>query len=77
MTWADGDMDGDLDADMDTDTDVVVLNDCFPSQIEDWSTACEGLESGYSGSYYDDIEPSYLPDGDIVFVSSRCSAFIQ
>jgi hydrazine synthase alpha subunit-like protein len=26
---------------------------------------------------YDDIEPSYLPDGDIVFVSSRCKRWVQ
>ncbi len=26
---------------------------------------------------YDDIEPSYLPDGDIVFVSSRCQRWVN
>ena len=26
---------------------------------------------------YDDIEPAYLPDGDIVFVSSRCKRWVQ
>ena len=26
---------------------------------------------------YDDLEPSYLPDGDIVFVSSRCKRWVQ
>ena len=26
---------------------------------------------------YDDIEPAYLPDGDIVFVSSRCNRWVQ
>ncbi len=26
---------------------------------------------------YDDIEPSYLPDGDIIFVSSRCKRWVQ
>ena len=26
---------------------------------------------------YDDIEPSYLPDGDIMFVSSRCKRWVQ
>ncbi len=26
---------------------------------------------------YDDIEPSYLPDGDIVFVSTRCKRWVQ
>ncbi len=26
---------------------------------------------------YDDIEPTYLPDGDIVFVSSRCKRWVQ
>jgi len=26
---------------------------------------------------FDDIEPTYLPDGDIVFVSSRCKRWVQ
>jgi len=26
---------------------------------------------------YDDIEPAFLPDGDIVFVSSRCKRYVQ
>jgi hypothetical protein len=26
---------------------------------------------------YDDIEPTYLPGGDIIFVSSRCNRFVQ
>ncbi|NQU20747.1 MAG: discoidin domain-containing protein, partial [Candidatus Nealsonbacteria bacterium] len=26
---------------------------------------------------FDDIEPCYLPDGDIVFVSSRCKRYVQ
>jgi len=26
---------------------------------------------------FDDIEPTYLPDGDIVFVSSRCKRWVN
>ena len=26
---------------------------------------------------YDDIEPTYLPDGDVIFVSSRCKRYVQ
>jgi len=30
-----------------------------------------------TGGPHDDIEPAYLPDGDIVFVSSRCNRWVQ
>ena len=29
-----------------------------------------------TGGRYDDIEPAYLPDGDIVFISSRCKRWV-
>lgn len=35
-----------------------------------------GLRQLTSGDY-DDIEPCYLPDGDIVFVSSRCKRWVN
>ena len=30
-----------------------------------------------TGGPFDDIEPTYLPDGDILFVSSRCKRWVQ
>ena len=35
--------------------------------------ACAQLTDGA----YDDIEPTYLPDGDIVFVSTRCKRWVN
>ena len=35
-----------------------------------------GLRQLTDGAY-DDIEPTYLPDGDIVFVSSRCKRWVN
>ncbi len=36
-----------------------------------------GLRELTDGDDYDDIEPTYMPDGGIVFVSSRCKRYVN
>ncbi len=41
------------------------------------SVACSGTLKQLTSGPFDDIEPAYLPDGGIVFVSSRCKRWVN
>ena len=52
------------------------LNDRRASSIYIMNADGSGLRQITTGDY-DDIEPTYLPNGDIVFVSTRCKRWVN